>query len=83
MIASRGFEELLRKVPVLRLADSPSEMVEALDDLRAKAFQDGLTELRWRMSLRNTWEDRARQMLDAAQYGVSAITVRDEQSYHA
>jgi len=67
MIASRGFEELLHKAPLLRLADSPEELVKALEELRSLGFNDGLTELRWETSMQNIWEERARQMIDAVQ----------------
>ncbi len=62
MLATRGFEELLHKEPLLRLADTPSEMVLALEDLRAKGFRDGYEEARWRASQSETWEARAATM---------------------
>jgi len=65
MIATRGFEELLHKESLLRLADTPQEFVAALEALRAVGFQDGLEETRWRVSLENTWQARARQMCAA------------------
>jgi hypothetical protein len=65
MIATRGFEELLHKEPALTLADTPSEMLLALEGLRASAFEDGLSEFRWRMSYENTWQTRAKILSDA------------------
>jgi glycosyltransferase involved in cell wall biosynthesis len=83
MIATKGFEELLHKTSVLRLADSPDDLVEALEDLRSKNFQDGLIELRWKMSRQNTWEDRARQMIDAIQFGIGRAAVPAEARNYA
>lgn len=63
MIATRGFEELLHKEPLLRLIDAAAQMTRALDDLRAADFSDGYELLRWRASLQGTWEVRAETML--------------------
>ena len=65
MLATRGFEELLHKQPLLRLIDASDEMVAALIDLREANFCDGYEELRWRTSQNETWEKRASQMIAA------------------
>ena len=65
MIATRGFDELLHKEPLLRLADSPSQMLAILEDLRGTGFQDGLSEMRWEVSLKNTWRTRAETLSEA------------------
>ena len=59
MIGTNGFEELKRKVPLLTLVDTAEEAANALDELRAKDFNDGLTQLRWLESLSGTWSNRA------------------------
>lgn len=62
MIATRGVAELLDKEPLLRLVDTAGQMVEALDELRSKGFQDGQEALRWKASRTGTWEARAQLM---------------------
>lgn len=59
IIATRGFEELLDKEPLLCLADNAQEMISELRRLRAMGFQDGYEELRWKKSQNETWEARA------------------------
>jgi glycosyltransferase involved in cell wall biosynthesis len=59
IIATRGFAELLKKEPLLRLVDTPEEMTLALEELRAADFRDSQETLRWNTSLTETWEDRA------------------------
>jgi hypothetical protein len=59
MVSTRGFEELLHKEPLLRLADNDAEMTAALAELRAIGFRDGHEESRWHASQVGTWEDRA------------------------
>jgi hypothetical protein len=63
MLATRGFEELLHKEPLLKLADTVDEIVEELERLRSLGFQDGLEAMRWEASKRETWEVRARDMV--------------------
>jgi hypothetical protein len=65
ILATRGFEELLHKEPLLTLIDTPSEIVAALGSLRDADFSDGHEELRWRASQHGTWEARASAMTDA------------------
>lgn len=62
MLATRGFEELLHKEPLLKLVDSASELVHELEILRSRNFRDGFEELRWRASQTETWEARASVM---------------------
>ena len=62
IVATRGFEELLHKEPLLRLVDSAEDAAEWLMELRARGFDDGLRELRWRSSLEATWQQRPRTM---------------------
>ena len=59
MIATRGLEELTRKVPLLSLIDTPEEAAEALDQLRTRNFDDGLAKTRWNASQDGTWQARA------------------------
>ncbi|MGD0015296.1 MAG: glycosyltransferase [Bryobacteraceae bacterium] len=65
MLATRGFDELLEKPPLLALADTPDEMTGALERLRANGFRDGFEELRWRESQHSTWDARAASMCAA------------------
>ena len=62
IVATRGFEELLHKEPLVRLVGSAEEAAMWLRGLRARGFDDGLRELRWRASLGATWQQRARLM---------------------
>lgn len=59
MLATRGFEELLHKEPLLKLADTAQEFVAELEELRKSSFQDGQEEARWAASRSGTWTDRA------------------------
>ena len=65
IIATRGFAELLKKEPLLRLVDTAEEMTVALEELRAKDFRDGQETLRWNTSQTETWEERASMMRNA------------------
>jgi hypothetical protein len=62
MIATRGFEELLHKRPLLELFDTAGEGVAALELLREQSFNDGLQALRWTASQSATWQTRAHSM---------------------
>jgi glycosyltransferase involved in cell wall biosynthesis len=65
MIATRGFEELLHKEPLLRLIDTPEQLVAELDDLAHHSFSDGWEEARWRASRQGTWQVRAAMVITA------------------
>jgi glycosyltransferase involved in cell wall biosynthesis len=65
MLATRGFEELLHKEPLLTLTDSTEEMVKALESLNAARFGDGFEDARWKASHSETWEARASAMKEA------------------
>ena len=65
MLATRGLEELNHKTPLLTLIDTPGQMITALETLRARQFEDGLTDLRWRASLSATWQTRAHTLRTA------------------
>jgi glycosyltransferase involved in cell wall biosynthesis len=71
MIATRGFEELLHKEPLVRLEDSSDQIAAALEDLRSKEFRDGYEELRWQASQSETWEARAAAMMKALDNQIS------------
>jgi len=83
MVATKGFEELLHKIPALRLANSADDLVGVLEELRSQDFQDELTEFRWKMSKDNTWERRAQQMCDAIgqRMGHVAVSVAGQSRY--
>ncbi len=63
MIATRGFEELLHKEPLLHLVNTSDEMVAALESSRQSGFTDGAEDARWRASQDETWEARAAHMI--------------------
>ncbi len=65
MVATRGFEELLHKEPLLRLVDTPAELVAELNKLAETGFCDGWEEARWRASRQGTWQARAAAMVSA------------------
>ncbi len=65
ILATRGFEELLRKEPLLQLVDSAENAAEALRRLKALHFKDGLRSLRWKAGQSATWQQRARAMQQA------------------
>lgn len=65
MVATRGFAELMEKVPLLRLVDTGEEMAAALEELRSMGFRDGLETARWEASRTGTWEERARTLQSA------------------
>jgi hypothetical protein len=62
MVATRGFAELLEKVPLLRLVDTGEEMAAELQELAVTGFRDGLETARWEASRSGTWEHRARSL---------------------
>jgi glycosyltransferase involved in cell wall biosynthesis len=66
MLATRGFEELLHKEPLLRLVDTPEQAIGALEELRKRGFRDGQEQSRWEASRAGTWETRALEMIRAA-----------------
>jgi glycosyltransferase involved in cell wall biosynthesis len=76
VIATRGFEELLHKEPLLRLVNTAEEMTAALEQLRRTAFCDGYEELRWKASQTETWEQRALGMRNA----LSEVFVRRDRA---
>lgn len=62
ILATRGFEELLHKPPLLQLFDTAEEGVAALRALQACGFDDGHIAARWRASQDGTWDIRAQTM---------------------
>jgi hypothetical protein len=73
MIATCGFEELLRKSPLLKLVSGAAEAAEAMHQLQSQRFNDGLLELRWRTSRVETWEARASRMIGALKDRLPAL----------
>ncbi len=65
MLATRGFEELLHKEPLLRLVDTADQMASELGTLAQNGFADGLEEARWKASQQGTWEVRAATLMGA------------------
>ncbi|GAC1355871.1 MAG: hypothetical protein NVSMB3_01530 [Acidobacteriaceae bacterium] len=62
MVATRGFAELMDKLPLLKLVDTGEEMAVALRELASVGFRDGLETARWEASRAGTWEERARTL---------------------
>jgi len=63
IIATRGCAQCEEYAAVLHLVDTPDDMCAVLTRLRDSNFDDGLCEARWKMSLENTWDRRASEML--------------------
>lgn len=72
MVATRGFAELLEKVPLVTLVDTAGQMARALADLRSKDFSDGNELARWEASKKGTWEERARVLRETIRVPLSA-----------
>ena len=65
ILATRGFEELLHKEPLLQLMDTAEQGATMLRELEARGFDDGQTEARWKASRDGTWDRRAGTMYAA------------------
>lgn len=78
MIATRGFEELTRKEPLLKLIDTAEEAAAELAGLAACNYDDGLIPTRWRSSLEGTWEGRAKVMQNALADRLTATSIPGE-----
>ena len=65
MVATRGFEELLHKEPLLSLSDCPEESAGILAELKQRDFRDGHEPARWEASRTGTWEARAATVVNA------------------
>ena len=63
ILATRGFEELLHKEPLLKLFETAEQVTVELEELRDAGFRDGNEELRWRASHDQTWDCRAAAMI--------------------
>lgn len=73
MVATRGFAELMEKVPLLTLVDTGEEMAAALEELGKTGFSDGLEKARWEASRTGTWEERARMLRGAVGLGRGSV----------
>lgn len=65
ILATRGFEELLHKPPLLQLFDTAEQGATLLRELRTRGFNDGQIEARWHASRDGTWDRRAASMVAA------------------
>ena len=65
MLATRGFEELLHKEPLLALSDAPEESAALLRKWNERGFRDGHEQARWAASRQGTWEVRASAVVAA------------------
>ncbi len=65
ILATKGFEELLRKQPLLTLVDTAEEAADAIRTLESNGFNDGLAPQRWLASRQGTWEERVSTLLNA------------------
>lgn len=68
MVANLGFEELLHKEPLLRLAESSKDAAEEMETMRRYGFKDGYEQMRWNASKLGTWEHRAATVVAALQH---------------
>ncbi len=75
ILATRGFEELLHKPPLLQLFDTAEQGVSVLRELAGRGFNDGQIEARWHASRDGTWERRAAAMVAALEGGSSQRAV--------
>ena len=71
MLATRGFEELLHKEPLLHLVDSAEEVTKWLAELRRSNFCDGREVERWKASQQGTWDTRAATLKSALEERVA------------
>ena len=78
ILATRGFEELLHKEPLLELVDSSEELAARLAVLNQRGFRDGYETMRWIASQEGTWEARALTMQKALAAALS-LTSREQQ----
>ncbi len=65
ILATRGFEELLHKEPLLHLVEDAPRAASVITDLEAADFDDGFAPQRWLASQKATWEERASTMVNA------------------
>jgi glycosyltransferase involved in cell wall biosynthesis len=63
IVATPNNAGLLEKEPLLHLASDARQMIARLNYLQCLRFRDGYEELRWKVSLGETWEARASLML--------------------
>ena len=76
MLATRGFEELLHKQPLLHLVDTAEEVSDALRDLKQVDFNDGHAHVRWQASRAGTWQARALAMQAALANRLNGLPAR-------
>ena len=62
MFATRGFAELLTKVPLVHLVNDADSFVDRVRTLAEQGFVDGVEMDRWKASQKETWEARASAM---------------------
>ena len=79
ILATRGFEELLHKEPLLKLVDTPDELSGSLAALRQAGFRDGYERMRWVASHEGTWEVRSLTMQKALRAALSFTTCEQQQ----
>ena len=71
MLATRGFEELLHKQPLLRLFSTAEEGVAIMRSLEVVGFDDGYESLRWQQSKNATWQCRAEYLTSELVHAMS------------
>jgi glycosyltransferase involved in cell wall biosynthesis len=71
ILATRGFEELLHKEPLLKLVDTAEELAARLGALKQIGFRDGYETMRWLASQEGTWEMRSLTMQKALALALS------------
>ncbi|MDQ2776632.1 MAG: glycosyltransferase [Acidobacteriota bacterium] len=63
IVSTRGVEQLLSQEHLLHFVDTAAELVQTLESLRGKGFQDGKEVARWQASKQGTWENRAEAVI--------------------
>jgi hypothetical protein len=59
ILATSGCQQLEEFAPLVRICQSPEELIEVLSELRKRGFDDGLRLARWQAAHEHTWEKRA------------------------
>jgi glycosyltransferase involved in cell wall biosynthesis len=72
ILATRGFEELLDKEPLLKLVGGSADLAGNLAELKRKDFCDGFESMRWAASHQATWEARAQKLQRALRQSATA-----------
>jgi|GEM_PF-2731690 len=59
ILVTPGCRQMQELQSVVKITASPAELIQQLKALKATAFRDGLSERRWHLATKLTWEKRA------------------------